>query len=69
MKLFDKKVERRLLLSQDYDFYEEASTDEGISNSTSLLNKIIPYCIEKGMDKSKLMDVLRVNPSIYYNIS
>ncbi|KAB3538536.1 hypothetical protein F8154_01790 [Alkaliphilus pronyensis] len=66
--LINKKVEGHLLLSQDYDFYEMSANKEAIKNSTSLLNEFIPYCIEQGIESSKLIEMLSKNPSIFYNI-
>lgn len=66
--LIEKEVEGHLLLSQDYDFYELSANEEGIKESTSLLNEFLPYCIEQGIDGSKLIEMLCKNPSIFYNI-
>lgn len=61
-------MEGHLLLSQDYDFYDLSANEEDIKKSTSLLNEFLPYCIEQGIDSSKLIEMLCKNPSIFYNI-
>lgn len=61
--------EHQILLSQDYDIYEESLKSDGINRYTSLLEKFVPFCIEGGIDEKKLEEILTVNPSKFYDIS
>lgn len=58
----------RLLLSQDYDFFEEVEASHDKHPCCSLFDTFIPYCCSHGIDPQLIENILRVNPSHYYNV-
>jgi predicted metal-dependent phosphotriesterase family hydrolase len=58
----------RLLLSQDYDFFEEVEVSHGKHPCCSLFDTFIPYCCSHGIDPKLIESILRENPSHYYNV-
>jgi len=58
----------RIILSQDYDLYEEVSKKENDHPCSSFFTKFIPYCVANGIDQSLLETVLTSNPANFYNI-
>lgn len=68
MDIIERGAGDKVLLSQDYDFYEEAVTDKINHPCTYLFKQFIPYCIEQGMEQNQLESILKDNPSRFYNI-
>lgn len=67
-ELISRGVDHRLLLSQDYDFYDEMQGENGIDTCTSLFTGFVPYCISQGIDSDRLKSMLSVNPGEFYDI-
>jgi len=66
--VIDRGLSKHLLLSQDYDFYEEYE-DRGQNHPcASLFDSFLPYCYQQGIDRDVLESILIENPSVYYNI-
>lgn len=59
--------ENKILLSEDYDFYEE-SLEGSAPRSGALFSKFIPYCIKRGISIKVLDKILSQNPSNFYDI-
>ncbi len=58
----------RLLLSQDYDFYEEVVAHGDKHPCSSLFDTFVPYCCSRGLDQRLIESILCGNPSKYYNV-
>lgn len=58
----------KILLSQDYDFYEEASEHADQHPCASLFTDFIPYCEAHGIKRKDMMDILTHNPANYFDI-
>ncbi len=58
----------KILLSQDYDFYEEARAHGEQQTCASLFTDFVPYCESNGIDRKTLMDILTRNPANFYDI-
>lgn len=58
----------RVILSQDYDFFDEVTSKGEETPCTSLLNNFIPYCMNQGMEKVWLDKFLIDNPATFYDI-
>lgn len=68
MEIIKRGAYDKVILSQDYDFYEEAMTDLLKHPCAYLFQCFLPYCIEQGVNPDLLMRILRDNPSRFYNI-
>lgn len=66
--MLQKDAREKIIISQDYDFYEEAVADSVNHPCAYLFETFIPYCIEQGMDSNQLDQLLKDNPSKFYNI-
>lgn len=60
--------EDRILLSQDYDMYDELVKDGPNHNCASLFKQFIPYCEERGVGKSQILSIMTKNPADFYDI-
>ena len=58
----------QVLLSQDYDFYEELEGHHPIETCRSLFTQFIPYCIGQGIPKKILEKMITENPANFYDI-
>jgi len=58
----------RVLISQDYDFYEESSNEDGKTTCSSLFEQFIPYCIKSGISEECLDKLTVDNPAFFYDI-
>lgn len=67
-KAIENGYKDRVLLSQDYDFFEQVGKSKDNHPCASLLTDFIPYCEEKGISKDTIMDILTNNPADFYNI-
>lgn len=59
--------ENRILLSQDYDFYDESISHGENQPCASLFTDFIPYCISKGISADVLERVISKNPAEFYD--
>ncbi|MNC82965.1 hypothetical protein D3C75_1367100 [compost metagenome] len=57
-----------MLLSQDYDFYAEAT--EAIENHpcTVIFDEFIPYCEAKGIERQEIIRMMTENPADFYDV-
>ena len=67
-KAIDEKYAERILLSQDYDFYEEVSEKGANHPCLNLFTDFIPYCQENGLDRDIIFDIMTKNPANFYSI-
>lgn len=58
----------RILLSQDYDFYEEYMENGNAHPCASIFTDFIPYCEENGISRSTIMNIMTENPAKYFDI-
>jgi len=58
----------RILLSQDYDFYEEVTKSENNHPCTSFFTDFIKYCQESGISSDIIMEIITENPSNFFDI-
>ncbi len=76
---YDKKMEyiteaikngykERILLSQDYEIYDELVRNGDNHNCASFFKSFIPYCEEKGLSKDVLIKMMTENPAEFYDI-
>ncbi len=56
----------KLLLSQDYDLYEEAVNQTDVCSSFFL--EFIPHCVNKGIKETLLTKILNDNPGTFYDV-
>lgn len=66
--LVDNGHKDRILLSQDYDFYEEYDSKGADHPCTTLFTKFLPFCHENGIHEKTMSEILTLNPSVFYNI-
>ncbi len=59
--------EDRILLSQDYDFYDEIVTHGGKHPCASFFTDFIPYCIDQGIAPEILDRMICKNPGEFYD--
>jgi phosphotriesterase-related protein len=59
--------ENRLLLSQDYDFYDESLSYGENHPCASLFTDFIPYCIANGIPADTIKEVISKNPAEFYD--
>mgnify|MGYP006297088709 CR=1 FL=1 len=71
-KLIQKSIENnyedKILLSQDYDFYEQFTKLGNNHPCASIFKNFIPYCEDKGLSKYKILKIMTDNPANFYNI-
>lgn len=65
---FEKGYQDRILLSQDYDFYEEMVNSPENHSCTDLFTDFIPYCEEMGLAPKVLEDILVKNPADFFDM-
>lgn len=58
----------QVLLSQDYDLYEESMKEDGSRRYSAFFNEFIPYCISQGIPQKTLEEMITKNPGNFYNI-
>lgn len=58
----------QVLLSQDYDFYEEIQNQNPIEICGSIFTKFLPYCMDAGISKERLESMMTENPGRFYDI-
>jgi len=58
----------RLLLSQDYDFYEETCEKGNVHPCAGIFTDFLPFCEENGVSRSRLLEMMVVNPAEFYDI-
>lgn len=72
VKLLKQVIElgfkNQVLLSQDYDFYEEAIEKGDNHPCASFFEKFIPYCKNQGIADDVLEKILKNNPADFYDI-
>lgn len=57
----------RIILSQDYDFYEEVSKSENNLSYASFFTDFMEYCKENGPSPDIIMDIITKNPSEFFD--
>jgi len=58
----------QVILSEDYDFYEESEKENGIERYCAFFNVFVPYCIENGIPKKVMESIIIENPARFYDI-
>lgn len=58
----------KILLSQDYDFYEEYENIDSVNRCRSFFTEFIPYCVQRGISEILLEKIITENPSNFYDI-
>lgn len=58
----------KVLLSQDYDFYEEAVKENENNECTSLFQSFIPYCEKRGIERQVIESMMSVNSAEFYDV-
>lgn len=58
----------RLLLSQDYDFHEEIREKGDAHPCAGIFTDFLPFCEEKGLSRSSILEMMAVNPAEFYDI-
>ncbi len=59
--------ENRILLSQDYDLYDESISHGENQPCASLFTDFIPYCITNGISADTLEKIINKNPAEFYD--
>ncbi len=59
--------EDKVLLSQDYDFYEQAVEHNNPQSCVSFFTKFIPYCYNYGMSENIIDKMITENPANFYD--
>lgn len=59
----------QVLLSEDYDFYEESENENGIERYCAFFNVFVPYCIENGIPQEVIESMIADNPARFYDIN
>lgn len=57
-----------VLLSQDYDFYEEYQKHGDKHPCCTFFTDFIPKCIDSGIDETTMKKIVTANPACFYNI-
>ncbi|GFZ30771.1 aryldialkylphosphatase [Clostridium zeae] len=57
----------QVLLSQDYDMYEESDKENGTQRYCALIKDFVPHCLQHGLTMSQLECLLIENPSRFYD--
>lgn len=58
----------QVILSEDYDFYEESEKENGIERYCAFFNEFIPYCIKSGIPQKMIEGIIIDNPARFYDI-
>ena len=58
----------RILLSQDYDFYEEFTEKGNNHPCASIFTDFIPYCEGNGLSRDIILNMMTSNPAEFYDI-
>jgi phosphotriesterase-related protein len=58
----------RILLSQDYEMYDELKKHGDKHKCTSFFKEFIPYCENEGITKETLLNVMTKNPAEFYDV-
>lgn len=58
----------RIILSQDYEFYEEVSKSETNHPCTSFFTGFLEYCERNGISQNTIIDIITKNPSNFFSI-
>jgi phosphotriesterase-related protein len=58
----------KVLLSHDYDFYEEAKESLEDHPCTSIFDEFIPYCAANGIEKQEVLRLMTDNPANFYDV-
>jgi phosphotriesterase-related protein len=58
----------KVLLSQDYDFYQEATRSIKDHPCTVIFDEFIPYCSANGIEKQYIIRIMTENPAKFYDI-
>lgn len=58
----------QVILSVDYDFYEESEKVDGIKRYTAFFKEFLPYCEENGIASETIKNLITENPSRFYDI-
>ena len=70
-KLISKTIkqgfEDKVLLSQDYDFYEQAVELNNPQSCVSFFTKFIPYCHNNGLPENIIEKMITENPANFYD--
>ncbi|WP_430882552.1 hypothetical protein [Fusibacter sp. JL216-2] len=66
--VIDRGLSSHILLSQDYDFYEEYDNKGEEHPCCLFFDAFLPYCKKEGIDQTTLKKIMTENPSNYYNI-
>lgn len=66
--ILDKRLSNRVLLSQDYDLYEETKKDPNKNPCSSIFEEFIPLCEKNGIPKQHIYKILKENPANFYSI-
>lgn len=59
----------RIILSQDYDFYEEVLRSRDHHPCASIFTDFIPYCEENGLSQEVIKQFLTENPANFFDIA
>lgn len=57
-----------MLLSQDYDFYAEATESLENHPCTVIFDEFIPYCEERGIKRQEIIRMMTENPAHFYDV-
>ncbi len=58
----------KVLLSQDYDFYSEATKSIENHPCTVIFDEFIPYCSANGIDQKEIIRIMTENPANSYDV-
>jgi predicted metal-dependent phosphotriesterase family hydrolase len=58
----------KVLLSQDYDFYSEATKSIEDHPCTVIFDEFIPYCSANGIAKQEIIRMMTENPANFYDV-
>jgi len=64
----DHNYSNQVILSADYDFYEESKKEDGIERYCSFFNVFVPHCIENGIPQEVIESMIIDNPARFYDI-
>lgn len=64
---FAQGYSHQVLLSQDYDMWEEGQKENGIRRYCALFKEFVPYCLEQGLSMAQMNSLLADNPSRFYD--
>lgn len=58
----------KVLLSQDYEFYAEATKSIEDHPCTVIFDEFIPYCAANGIEKQEIIRMMTENPANFYDV-